>query len=78
MRRLPEGDCLVSLAPPYEGLDRVLVLRSVGQVWPSPQEAATIPDFEPESAIFSFEPGTSVEDVVRGMGYRLLDRLRTS
>ena len=77
-RRLPEGDCLVSLTPQYEGLDTVLLLRSLGQVWPSPEESTAIPHFEPESAIFSFEPGATVEDIVRGMGYQLVDRRQTS
>ena len=78
MGRLPEGDCEVSLTPPYEGLDAVLVLPSIGQVWPLPDESlVAAPDFEPESAIFTFQPGTSVEVVLRRMGYELSDRRRT-
>ncbi len=77
MRRLPEGDCEVSLTPPYKGLDAVLVLPSIGQVWPLPDVSSRgAPDFEPESAISTFQPGTSVEEVVRGMGYELSDRRR--
>ncbi len=75
LRRLPEGDCEVSLTPPYEGLDGVLVLPSIGQVWPLPNESSFgAPDLEPESAILTFQPGKSVEPVVHGMGYELSDR----
>ena len=72
VQRLPEGDCLVSLSPPYQGLELVLVLPSIGQVWPSSEESTwSSPDFEPESALFTFEPGAAVEDVVLQMGYTL-------
>ena len=74
---LPEGDCLVSLSPPYEGLELVLVLPSIGQVWPSSDESAwSSPDFEPDAALFTFEPGSAVEEVVLGMGYALSDSQR--
>ena len=74
MRRLPEGDCLVSLSPPYEGLDLVLVLPSIGQVWPSSDKSTwSSPDFEPDAALFTFEPGATVEEVVLEMGYALSD-----
>ena len=57
VQRLPQGDCRVSLSPPYEGLDTVLVLSSIGQVWPSPEKSAwAAQEFEPESAVFAFEP----------------------
>ena len=72
VQALPEGDCLVRLSPPYQGLDMVLVLPSIGPVWPSSDESTwTSPDFEPDAALFTFEPGTAVEEVVRGMGYTL-------
>ena len=75
LQPLPQGDYRVSLFPPYEGLDTVLVLSSIGQVWPLPDESSVAaPDLEPESAISTFQPGTSVEEVLRGMGYELSDR----
>ena len=68
VQRLPEGDCLVSLSPPYHGLELVLVLPSIGQVWPSSEESTwNSPDFE---------PGSAVEEVVLGMGYALSDSQR--
>ena len=74
VQRLPEGDCLVSLSPPYQGLELVLVLPSIGQVWPSSDESTwSSPDFEPETALFTFEPGAAVEEVVQTMGYVLSD-----
>ena len=77
VQRLPEGDCLVSLSPPYQGLELVLVLPSIGQVWPSSDESTwSSPDFEPETALFTFEPGAAVEEVVLGMGYALSDSQR--
>ncbi len=77
VQRLPEGDCLVSLSPPYQGLELVLVLPSIGQVWPSSEESTwNSPDFEPDAALFTFEPGSAVEEVVLGMGYALSDSQR--
>ena len=74
---LPEGDCLVSLSPPYQGLELVLVLPSIGQVWPSSDESAwSSPDFEPETALFTFERGAAVEEVVLQMGYALSEPRR--
>ena len=74
---LPEGDCLVSLSPPYKGLETVLVLPSIGQVWPSSDDSAwSSPDLEPDSALFTFERGATVEEVMRGMGYVLSDGRR--
>ena len=74
VQRLPEGDCVVSLLPPYKGLEAVLVLPSIGQVWPSSDESTWgTPEFEPDAALFTFERGAAVEDVVREMGYALSD-----
>ena len=77
VQRLLEGDCQVSLSPPFRGSEEVLVLPSIGQVWPSSVESTwSSPDFEPDETLFTFEPGATVEEVVLEMGYALSDPRR--
>ena len=70
LQKFPEGDYLVGLTPPYEGLPQVLVLTGIGQVWPATDESLqSAQESDPESPLVTFNPRMSLEDILHDMGY---------